>query len=258
MLLHLMTWKEVETYLKRSKGIIIPIGSTEQHGPSGVIGTDAICAEIIARSAGEIADAIVGPTINVGMSLHHLSFPGSISLRPSTLMAVIMDYTVSLAKSGFRRFFFINGHGGNVATANAAFSEIYDRLAYVLRDEPKGKKGAALSGNNTRMKLICWYDAAGAKEIVEKQFGNEEGQHATPGEVSVTQYAYPEAVRNVGKMEKAVEGLHIYSADDFRARYPDGRIGSNPSLSSPEVGQVLVDIASREISEIYLDFLNAE
>jgi creatinine amidohydrolase len=48
MLLHLATWPEVESYLKTSSGIIIPIGSTEQHGPTGLIGTDAICAEAIA------------------------------------------------------------------------------------------------------------------------------------------------------------------------------------------------------------------
>ena len=70
MNLHLQTWEEVETYLKSSKGIIIPIGSTEQHGPNGLIGTDAICAEVIAKGVGEQAGALVGPTINVGMALH--------------------------------------------------------------------------------------------------------------------------------------------------------------------------------------------
>ncbi len=49
MLLHLSTWPEVETYLSHSTGMIIPIGSTEQHGPTGLIGTDAICAEAIAK-----------------------------------------------------------------------------------------------------------------------------------------------------------------------------------------------------------------
>ena len=60
MLLHLQTWREVETYLTRSRAIIIPIGSTEQHGPNGLIGTDAICAEVVAKGVGEAADALVG------------------------------------------------------------------------------------------------------------------------------------------------------------------------------------------------------
>ncbi len=97
MLLHLSAWPEVESYLEQSQGIILPIGSTEQHGPTGLIGTDAICAEAIAKGVGEQVKAMVGPTINVGMALHHLDFPGSISLRPSTLILVLRDYITCLA-----------------------------------------------------------------------------------------------------------------------------------------------------------------
>jgi creatinine amidohydrolase len=60
----LSTWQEVEAYLQKSQGIILPIGSTEQHGPTGLIGTDAICAEAIARGVGEITEAMVAPTIS--------------------------------------------------------------------------------------------------------------------------------------------------------------------------------------------------
>ena len=68
MLLHLSTWQEVEIYLQRSQAVIIPIGSTEQHGPTGLIGTDFICAEAIARSVGEKAEALVTSTLTLGMA----------------------------------------------------------------------------------------------------------------------------------------------------------------------------------------------
>ncbi|NJM85211.1 MAG: creatininase family protein, partial [Leptolyngbyaceae cyanobacterium RM2_2_21] len=132
MLLHLSTWTEVEAYLQRSPGIIFPIGSTEQHGPTGLIGTDAICAEAIAKAVGENTQALVGPTINVGMALHHTAFPGSISLRPSTLIALIQDYIKPLAWAGFTRFFFVNGHGGNVNVINEATRAVMHKTGLVI------------------------------------------------------------------------------------------------------------------------------
>ena len=81
MQLQLQTWVEVEAYLRSNRGIILPIGSTEQHGPTGLIGTDAICAEVIARGVGEAAGALVPPTIAVGMAQHHLGFAGSMTPR---------------------------------------------------------------------------------------------------------------------------------------------------------------------------------
>src|ERR1700732_2992616 len=126
MQLQLQTWVEVEAYLEWSRGTTLPMGSTEQHGPTGLIGTDAICAEVIARGVGEAAGALVAPTIAVGMAQHHLGFAGSVTLRPTTLIAVLRDIVESLAVHRFERLYFINGHGGgNIATVTAAFSEIY-------------------------------------------------------------------------------------------------------------------------------------
>ena len=136
MLLHLSTWREIDERLKESRTIIVPIGSNEQHGPMGLLGTDWLCPEIIAHAAHTEGDLLIAPTFNIGMAQHHLGFSGTISLRPSTFMAAISDWVNSLARHGFDRIYFLNGHGGNIATIEATFSEIYADYSYAAEPCP--------------------------------------------------------------------------------------------------------------------------
>jgi creatinine amidohydrolase len=242
MLLHLSTWPEIEVYLQQSQGIIIPIGSTEQHGPTGLIGTDALCAEAIARGVGEAAQALVAPTLNVGMALHHTAFPGTISLRPSTLIQVILDYLTCLSRAGFRRFFFINGHGGNIATLKAAFAETYYHLAPA----------------SIRAEVANWFMCRSVYQLAKDLYGEQEGSHATPSEVALTQYLYPTAIKTAPLSEKVAKGFPIYGAEDFRHYYPDGRMGSNPALATPEHGERFYTLAVEELRESYRQFLQSD
>lgn len=246
MLLHLCTWQEVETYLKENRGIIIPIGSTEQHGPTGIIGTDAVCAEAIAKGVGEATNSLIAPTINVGMALHHTAFPGTISLRPTTLIEVILDYVTSLMKAGFTHFFFINGHGGNIATLKAAFSETYDRISYFN----------LASASKVKCQTANWFMCRSVYKLAKELYGDEEGSHATPSEVAVTQFLYPEAIKQADLAKDVASGYPIGSATEFRRNYPDGRMGSNPALATPEHGEKFYHLAVKELSESYLKFID--
>ncbi len=248
MLLHHCTWQEVEARLERSTGIIVPIGSTEQHGPNGLLGTDALCAEVVSHGVGEAVDALVAPTIAVGMAQHHLGFAGSITLRPSTLIAVVCDTVHSLARHGFDRIFFVNGHGGNIATFSAAFSEIY---------AGRSLHGQGFNPTAVRCRLKNWFDGPAIKSLSEELYGEAEGSHATPSEVSLTQYAFPETAKHVAMSPEIAPKGPIYDAQDYRDRFPDGRIGSNPALASPEAGKRLFDTAVGEVAEEYLRFLKA-
>jgi creatinine amidohydrolase len=232
MLLHLSTWAEIEARLASDRTIVIPIGSNEQHGPTGLLGTDWLCPEIIAHQAHkEGADILVGPTFNIGMAQHHLGFPGTISLRPSTFIAAIGDWTRSLALHGFERIYFLNGHGGNVASIEAAFSEIYAEASFA-------KRAAGFA-----MKLRNWWDLPGVGALARQQFPAGHGSHATPSEIAVTQWAYPESIKTANYAPQIAGSGPIREAMDFRARHPDGRMGSDPLLATPEKGGELVALS---------------
>jgi len=131
--INLLTTLEVEDYVRNSKDgivpIIIPIGATEQHGPTGLIGTDWITSLAVAKGVCEECNALLGPVINTGMSMHHCGFAGSLSLRPSTLVNVICDVVLSLRQStNITHFFFINGHGGNVLSMKLALSILREKF----------------------------------------------------------------------------------------------------------------------------------
>jgi creatinine amidohydrolase/Fe(II)-dependent formamide hydrolase-like protein len=235
MLLHLSTWQEIEARLKTSRTVVIPIGSNEQHGPTGLLGTDFLCPEIIAHEAHKRAEMLIAPTFNIGMAQHHLGFPGSISLRPSTFIAALTDWTRSLVGHGFERLYFLNGHGGNVSTIEAAFAEIYAAASFDRR-----AAGFAL-------KLKNWWDLPGVMPLANRLFPNGHGSHATPSEIAVTQWAYPDAIKSANYAPQIAPTGPIREAADFRARYPDGRMGSDPGQATPEKGFQLVDLAAREL-----------
>jgi creatinine amidohydrolase/Fe(II)-dependent formamide hydrolase-like protein len=231
MLLHLSSWPEIEAYLSRSRTVVVPIGSNEQHGPTGLLGTDWLCPEIIANEAHEAGDLLVAPTFNIGMAQHHLGFPGTITLRPSTFMAAIADWVRSLAAHGFERIYFLNGHGGNVASIEAAFAEVYAEASFARR--PAG----------FAMKLRNWWDLPGVHRLCDEMFPQGHGSHATPSEIAVTQYAYPQSIKQAAYTPRIAPTGPIREATDYRARFPDGRIGSDPAQATPEKGAEIVRTA---------------
>src|SRR5919106_486111 len=145
MLLERCTWPEVEAYLRGSTGILLPVGSTQ----------------------------------------HHMAFPGTMTLRPKTLLAVLVDLLRSLAQHGFERCLVINGHGGNMATIMAAFSELH--------------AAASLNLENRTSRLRCrmrnWWGSPAGTELQRELFGDHDGSHATASEISLTQYACPESIK---------------------------------------------------------------
>lgn len=112
MKIHDRNWMQIEKYLEHDDRIVLPVGSTEQHGYLS-LGTDAILAGRVAAEAAEPLGVPVLPTLPFGMAPYFTEYPGSMSLRMSTYIEVIRDLLDVIAGQGFRRIAIINGHGGN-------------------------------------------------------------------------------------------------------------------------------------------------
>ena len=255
MKLALSTWKEVEGYLARSKGIIVPLGSTEQHGPNGLIGTDALCATAVAEGLAERAGALVAPGVQIGAAQFNLGFPGTISARATTLIALIEDYVRSLARHGFERIYFMNGHGGNLAPAKAAFQDLY--AEYSL-----GRTQGRL-----RLRIRSWWELPNVDRLRRELFGDGEGMHATPSEVAITQALFPGAVgeapreparKLTAEFLRDHAGDNHYDAATHRREFPDGRVGSHPLLANAQLGARLLETAVTDALADYTSFLEEQ
>ena len=105
-------WMQIEEYLRGDDRIVLPTGSTEQHGFLS-LGTDAILAERVALAAAEPLGIPVLPALPFGMAPYFAAYPGSMSLRITTYIEVLRDLLDGLAGQRFRRIAIVNGHGGN-------------------------------------------------------------------------------------------------------------------------------------------------
>jgi len=109
-----LNWLQVEEYLSRDDRVVLPIGSTEQHGYLS-LETDNILAERVSAEAAEPLGVLVLPALAYGLTPSFAAYPGSPTLRLETFVAVLRDLLDSLRGQGFKRFLLVNGHGGNIA-----------------------------------------------------------------------------------------------------------------------------------------------
>jgi len=133
-----LTWQQLEQHLQHNDTVLIPVGSTEQHGPHLPLGTDAMVAIRLALETGELTDTLVTPPLWFGWSPHHQAYPGTVSLRPETLTAVVEDIGRSLIWSGANKLIVLNGHReANLPPLKIAASRLRNETgAYVAVVDP--------------------------------------------------------------------------------------------------------------------------
>jgi|HigsolmetaAR201D_1030396.scaffolds.fasta_scaffold08907_3 creatinine amidohydrolase len=150
-----LTWQEVEAHLRTDDVVLVPIGSTEQHGPAGCLGVDTLVAITLVEDTAKRTGAVCAPPLWYGDSCHHGGFPGTISIRPDTLTLIVRDICRSLAKHGFRKIILVNGHkGSNLPALTSAVRVLHDEelpdVMFAIADPLHLARSAAPTIKETR------------------------------------------------------------------------------------------------------------
>jgi creatinine amidohydrolase len=184
--------RDQRPYQTCGRTILLPFGSTEQHGPHLPVGTDTMVAMTLAEDAAASAGVLAAPPLWFGWSPHHMVLPGTITIRPELLAQVAFDMVSSLQHHGFENFVFINGH----------------RIVNITWMQIAGEKAKRELG----VKVVIFDPAYMSKSITRKMGWGEVG-HAEEIEGSHMMYRYPDLV----KMDRAVDNPHsknsLYSVD---------------------------------------------
>lgn len=234
------TWPEVEAHLGRGGGILLPTGSTEQHGPMGLIGTDTLCATAIAEAAAPLCGALVAPALGYTPAPFNTGFPGTISIPEPLFQALAAQVLGELHRQGFGAIYVLNGHGANLAPLRRAIAGLPDGATVRLRS---------------------WWEFDTVNSLRQTLYGDWEGMHATPSEIAITMATDrrppipPEAETPPRKLDAAYMRAHAGDRhgppDAHRRDFPDGRVGSHSALARPEHGGQLLALAAEALATDY-------
>ena len=171
LVLQEMSWFDVQEYLKSNDMVIIPMGSTEQHGPHMPLGTDCYEAFGMSKLISQQTGIVVAPVLWSGYSVYHSGFPGTLSLKPETMESVLFETAEMLMKYGFHRFMFFNYHGGN----NVVQQKVIHRI-----------------NHSTKAVAIAIGHGGAIQKSGDGEFFD---WHAGKGETSIMLYLKPELVK---------------------------------------------------------------
>ena len=233
VLLSECTLTDVEAHLRRSPKAIVPVGSTEQHGPHAPFGTDAILATEVSIRLARRIDALVAPPLSYGLAGDHRGYAGVPFLSATTLMGLVQDLVLSFTAGGFREIVFVNGHYTNSIVLSAAIMEVGDRL-------PAG----------TIVFPFNYWDALPPDELAE-YLGAEVGLHANIGETSAVLAVDESLVRLEDAVREypsfpveptpAMVAAYFFSGHGTLSRASRSGVWGDPSGSTPELGRRFLD-----------------
>lgn len=218
-----LNWMDVENYLADDDRIMLVLGSCEQHGYLSLL-TDVKIPLALADAASQQTGVLVAPPLNFGCSPYFQAYPGTLSLRASTLLDLVEDLATSLVRQGFRRLACLNGHGGNDA-ARMRLYEVADRTP------------------GLQIAWYAWWQSHAINAILQQQA-------LKPGHANWLE-AFPfTRVSELPAEEKIpphVPGL--MGAEQARQVYGDGSFGG-PYQASDELMQVIFAAALADILQL--------
>lgn len=224
------TWTDLDA--PETDLTLLPVGSTEQHGPHAPLETDTLIATAVAEAGSEQfeGDVVVAPPVPYGVSEEHRAFRGTVWLAPETFRTAIREITTSLIAHGWRKVIFVNGHGGNT-----------DALREVAADVSRHEDGYAAA--------FTWFQAVGDHSA--------EMGHGGPLETAMLRAHHPELVRE-NRLEAAKSGASdrwgewtagvnlAHDTDEFTG---NGVVG-DPTAGDAALGAELTELAAENLAEL--------
>ena len=235
------TWEEMNEAIAMQKLVILPTGSTEQHGPHLPLDVDVFLAESVCLEVGRRAPdrVLVLPPVAYGLNLHHMDFPGTIHIEPEVFIAFCLNITKSVAYHGFKKILMVNGHGSN--------SPLVDLVAR-----------KTVLATDSLCAAVNYYSLA--VEAFNKVRDTAVMAHADEFETSLYLYLAPERVKmDRARADNDVRGtvLSSDSTPDYPVRFNDiwGRwtkigVHGDPTAATAEKGQIIFEAAVSRLIDV--------
>ena len=238
------TWPELGEYFAEESVAVVPLGSTEQHGPHLPLSTDHRIAESLARAAADRAGYLCTPTVNVGVSVHHKQFHGTMWADPPEFRDYVENFSRNLAYHGIDRIVFVNAHGGNQTHLREVGRRLReDEVAYAVE----------------------WMWDESIPDLVNDLF-EVNGPHGGPKETAMMMHIDPdlvreeklEAARDGGASEWPIEDAYVHGARNFYDSIDNTENGvlGDQTDATPEKGEELFEAAADQLVRL-LEWLDA-
>lgn len=230
--LHELSWAGAKKYFQSHDIALLPVGSTEQHGPQNPLGTDHLIARCLAEEAAKRTKVVCLPTVPFGVSSHHRQFWGTVHVKPETFKAYVRDICISLKYYGARKIVVVNGHGGNTPCLAGLARELRERKEIFVS-------------------IFIWWEVA--RKRLPKIFSEEELGHAAAEETSVNLVLHPRLV-NMNKAVDEKPSRPFFDASSFgvnyrldTADYTSSGVFGTSTTASVKKGKKIFEVAVEEL-----------